>query len=187
VPRAARSCAPKIAFSIVAASISSKARCCLSAANGIGKWTVPVLFCSAPVEHRGGEGFPMPTRPSVAWYKSARWQRIRQHQLRNSPFCVYCRERGIARAATVCDHVIPHEDDVNRFWLGPFQSLCVECHNNIKRHEELDGYRPHIGPDGWPIDAKHPCYSRAAQPKPERSRRRERPRPPAEVPDGLIW
>jgi 5-methylcytosine-specific restriction enzyme A len=26
--------------------------------------------------------------------------------------------------ATICDHVEPHRGDVNKFWLGPFMSLC---------------------------------------------------------------
>jgi hypothetical protein len=33
-------------------------------------------------------------------------------------------ERAIVTPATICDHVEPHHGDVNKFWLGPFQSLC---------------------------------------------------------------
>jgi hypothetical protein len=51
-------------------------------------------------------------------------------------------------AATICDHVEPHHGDVNRFWLGPFQSLCKECHDSTKRFIELHGFRPDIGLDG---------------------------------------
>jgi hypothetical protein len=62
------------------------------------------------------------------------------------------------RHGTICDHVEPHPGDVNRFWLGPFQSLCKECHDSTKRFVELHGFRPDIGLDGWPLDLRHPCY-----------------------------
>ena len=57
------------------------------------------------------------------WYSTARWGRIRRHQLREHPLCGFCLERGIVTAAEICDHVDPHHGDVNKFWLGPFQSL----------------------------------------------------------------
>ena len=65
-----------------------------------------------------------------------------------------------AVAANTCDHVEPHRGDVNKFWLGPFQSLCKECHDSAKRFIEQRGYRPDVGPDGWPLDPNHPCYAR---------------------------
>jgi 5-methylcytosine-specific restriction enzyme A len=94
------------------------------------------------------------------WYGTARWARIRRHQLLEHPLCRYCAERGIVTPATICDHVEPHRGDVNRFWLGPFQSLCKECHDSAKRFVERRGYRPDIGLDGWPLDPNHPCYAR---------------------------
>jgi 5-methylcytosine-specific restriction enzyme A len=86
--------------------------------------------------------------------------RIRRHQLRDPPLCKYCLERAIVTPATICDHVEPHQGDVNKFWLGPFQSLCKECHDSTKRFVELHGFRPDIGLDGWPLDPRHPVYSR---------------------------
>ena len=56
------------------------------------------------------------------WYKSPRWARIRRHQLLEHPLCAFCLERGIVIPAEICDHVEPHYGDVNKFWLGPFQS-----------------------------------------------------------------
>jgi 5-methylcytosine-specific restriction protein A len=97
----------------------------------------------------------------VAWsdlYSSARWQRIRRHQLREHPLCKYCAETGIVEPATICDHVEPHQGDRNKFWSGPFQSLCKRCHDSAKRHVELHGYRPDVGLDGWPLDPRHPVY-----------------------------
>src|SRR5262249_10141293 len=63
------------------------------------------------------------------WYSTARWARIRRHQLREHPFCAFCLERGIVTPAEICDHVEAHRGDVNKFWLGPFQSLCKRCHD----------------------------------------------------------
>ena len=87
------------------------------------------------------------------WYSTARWGRIRRHQLREHPL-----ERGIVTAAEICDHVDPHHGDVNKFWLGPFQSLCKRCHDSTKRFVETRGFRPDIGLDGWPLDPNHPVY-----------------------------
>jgi hypothetical protein len=28
----------------------------------------------------------------------------------------------------------------------------------VKQQLELHGYLPDIGPDGWPLDRRHPCY-----------------------------
>ena len=94
------------------------------------------------------------------WYTTARWRRIRELQLRHHPLCAYCLARGKATPATVCDHVEPHRGDINKFLLGPFQSLCDECHRSAKRLVELHGFRPDIGPDGWPTDPRHPVYGR---------------------------
>ncbi|MCJ2010440.1 ATP-binding protein [Methylobacterium sp. J-092] len=41
--------------------------------------------------------------------------------------------------ATVCDHVEPHRGDVERFWAGPFQSVCAHCHNSHKQRQERQG------------------------------------------------
>ena len=43
------------------------------------------------------------------------------------------------------DHVEPHHGDVNKFWLGPFQSLCKGCHESTKR-TGCDG--------GWALQEK---------------------------------
>jgi hypothetical protein len=59
------------------------------------------------------------------WYSTARWARIRNHQLLEYPLCKYCSERGIVMPAAICDHVDPHRGDVNKFWLGPFQSIAA--------------------------------------------------------------
>src|SRR5262245_46438590 len=45
------------------------------------------------------------------WYSTARWARIRRHQLREQPLCAFCLERGIVTAAEICDHVEPHHGE----------------------------------------------------------------------------
>jgi 5-methylcytosine-specific restriction endonuclease McrA len=94
------------------------------------------------------------------WYSTACWARIRRHQLLEHPLCKYCLERAIVTPATICDHVEPHHGDVNKFWLGPFQSLCKRCHDSTKRFIETHGFRPDIGLDGMPLDPRHPVYTR---------------------------
>ena len=94
------------------------------------------------------------------WYSTARWARIRRHQLREHPLCAFCLERGIVMPAEICDHVEAHRGDVNKFWLGPFQSLCKSSHDSTKRFVELRGFRPDIGLNGWLLDPRHPAYSR---------------------------
>jgi hypothetical protein len=93
------------------------------------------------------------------WYSTPRWARIRRHQL-GHPLCEFCLERGIVEPATICDHVEPHHGDINKFWLGPFMSLCKGCHDSTKRLVEIRGFRSEVGPDGWPLDSRHPVYSR---------------------------
>ncbi len=69
-------------------------------------------------------------------YKTARWQRLRAAQLSASPLCAICEADGVIRPAMVCDHIEPHRGDVERFWAGPFQSLCEGCHNRVKQRQE---------------------------------------------------
>jgi 5-methylcytosine-specific restriction enzyme A len=89
-------------------------------------------------------------------YGSARWHRIRRHQLMIDPLCAYCWAKGLVVPATICDHVEPHHGDLNKFWLGKTQSLCKECHDSPKRFVEQRGYRPDVGVDGYPLDSNHP-------------------------------
>ena len=91
----------------------------------------------------------------VTWdhfYSTARWARLRRHQLLTHPLCAFCAERGLVVPATICDHVEPHHGDINKFWLGRLQSLCKPCHDGTKKLIEQRGYRPDIGLDGWPLD-----------------------------------
>ena len=94
-----------------------------------------------------------------SWYKTARWRRIRADQLTAYPLCATCEKAGRITPATVCDHVDPHRWDEQRFWVGPFQSLCDtdpwRCHSMVKQREERRGFRREVDVDGWPTDPRH--------------------------------
>jgi 5-methylcytosine-specific restriction endonuclease McrA len=99
----------------------------------------------------------------VAWenfYKTARWRRLRKHQLKAEPLCRFCLERGIVTPANVVDHVVLHKGNCTEFVTGKPQSLCEHCHNSTKRQIELRGYRRDVGIDGYPTDLNHP-FNRA--------------------------
>ena len=74
--------------------------------------------------------------PTRALYGTARWQRVRAHQLAAEPLCRLCLAEGHVTPALVCDHVAPHRGDVQRFWAGPFQSLCKPHHDGAKQRED---------------------------------------------------
>ena len=66
--------------------------------------------------------------PSARGY-GRRWQRERLAFLADHPLCVECEKRGIAMAATVVDHVVPHRGNQRLFWdQGNWQSLCDHDH-----------------------------------------------------------
>lgn len=109
-------------------------------------------------------------------YKTARWQRVRAAHLVEEPLCRMCMARGLIndgsrkpdgsyqteprRRFLVCDHVEPHRGDVDRFYGGPFQTLCPDDHDKRKQAEELRGFANDVGLDGWPIDPAHPVNRR---------------------------
>jgi len=106
-------------------------------------------------------------------YKTARWQRVRRKQLTEHPFCRMCLETGRPTKATVCDHVHRHGGDTQKFWAGPFQSLCAAHHDKYKQQQENRGYSTEIGADGLPLDPAHPFHEGRASPshRPDLKRR----------------
>ena len=91
-------------------------------------------------------------------YKTSRWQKLREQQLRRHPLCAKCQARGHVTPATVADHIEPHKGNERLFFQGALQSLCASCHSSAKQAEEHRGYSTEIGLDGWPVDGKHPAY-----------------------------
>ncbi|CAB3924930.1 HNH endonuclease [Achromobacter ruhlandii] len=100
----------------------------------------------------------MSSQPWSAWYKTWRWQKLRERHLRANPLCVMCQAEGRVTEAKVCDHIEPHKGDPEKFWNGPFQSLCKAHHDSDKQALERSGRRKvQIGVDGYPIEGTpHP-------------------------------
>src|SRR5436190_24209431 len=67
---------------------------------------------------------------------------------------------GASMLQTIADHVEPHKGDQQKFFFGELQSLCKLHHESAKKREEARGYSTRIGADGWPVDPRHPVYSR---------------------------
>jgi 5-methylcytosine-specific restriction endonuclease McrA len=91
-------------------------------------------------------------------YKTARWKRIRQHQLTEHPLCARCSKRGRITAATVAHHRLPHRGNEALFFdPANLESVCAPCHDGDVQSEEKVGYCREIGADGWPVDPRHPA------------------------------
>ncbi len=78
-------------------------------------------------------------REDAPWrrlYGTQRWKNTRADQLAREPLCRMCLDQGVVTAATVCDHRDPHRGDLDKFWNGPFQSLCKPHHDSEKQREE---------------------------------------------------
>lgn len=77
-------------------------------------------------------------QPWRAWYKTARWQRLRWSILLRDLFtCQIC---GVIEGVTsqlVADHKTAHRGDEVLFWDdGNLQCLCKTCHDSIKQRDE---------------------------------------------------
>lgn len=97
--------------------------------------------------------------PWRKWYKLAAWQQRRADQLAKQPLCERHLARGEIVAATVANHKVPHRGDWDLFIGGELESSCKACHDSVIQQEEVLGYSPQIGTDGWPVDARHPFNS----------------------------
>lgn len=85
-------------------------------------------------------------------YGTARWQRIRTHQLTVQPLCEWCIEREEVTEATEVHHSDGgHKGDIDKFWLGPFVSTCKPCHASRGQLEDNGKTVVRFGADGWPI------------------------------------
>ena len=94
-------------------------------------------------------------------YKTKEWKAARRSQLAEHPLCEPCQARGLVVAATVVNHRQPHRGDEGVFFdPDNWQSLCKPCHDSEAQSQEKSGreWDKAIGPDGWPIDSRHPVY-----------------------------
>lgn len=88
-------------------------------------------------------------------YTTRRWRALRAKHLREHPLCEECQRHGKVTPATVVDHLEPHKGDMQKFWAGPFQSLCFDCHNRHKQRLEKTGGVMGCDADGIPVDPNH--------------------------------
>jgi 5-methylcytosine-specific restriction endonuclease McrA len=99
-------------------------------------------------------------------YKTQAWRKGRLDFLSDHPLCVKCEREGRIEPATVVDHITPHKGDDRLFYdRNNWQSLCKPHHDGDKQREERQaeadrerGFSTQIGPDGWPVDDRHPVY-----------------------------
>lgn len=80
------------------------------------------------------------TQPWRAWYKTARWQKLRWSVLVRDLFT--CQMTGCGRiepdtSKLVADHKVAHRGDERLFWDEQnLQCLCKDCHDRLKQSEE---------------------------------------------------
>jgi 5-methylcytosine-specific restriction enzyme A len=84
-------------------------------------------------------------------YGTARWKRIREHQLASQPLCEFCLRIEVIEPATIVHHSGGgHKGDEERFWSGPFMSTCKPCHDWYGADEDAGREVVIIGLDGYP-------------------------------------
>lgn len=80
-----------------------------------------------------------------AWYKTARWQRLRMSILMRDAFTCQMRGCGAIESDTsqlVADHKVPHRGDPDLFWDETnLWCLCKRCHDSTKQREEAAARR----------------------------------------------
>lgn len=92
-----------------------------------------------PADERARSRFRDDTQPWRAWYKTARWQKLRWRVLVRAGFtCRMCGKIDGNTSRLVADHVTPHRGDEALFWDDSnLQCLCADpCHNSKKQAEE---------------------------------------------------
>ncbi|WP_242218002.1 HNH endonuclease [Shinella zoogloeoides] len=82
-------------------------------------------------------------QPWRAWYKTARWQKLRMQVLIRDRFTCKmegCGKVDIDTSQLVADHREPHRGDARLFWDAKnLQCLCKPCHDSLKQKQEIAG------------------------------------------------
>jgi len=91
-----------------------------------------------PADQKGRDRQRTQTQPWRAWYKTAKWQRLRAATFERDLFT--CQECGRIEGRTshlICDHIKPHRGDERLFWDPTnLQTLCKSCHDAVKQAAE---------------------------------------------------
>src|SRR5262245_44394835 len=90
-------------------------------------------------------------------YDTKRWKQYRRQQLQTHPLCAACLADNVVKAATVAHHVIDHGGDEQLFFNSPLESLCKQCHDNIKQGSQVIGYQRGCDVNGKPYKT-HAIY-----------------------------
>lgn len=102
----------------------------------------PCSYCHTNLEERGNHGrckdhpftdVHIPEHQKL--YNTRLWKRISKRQLTKEPWCADCLKEGRYTPATQCDHIEPHRGDPEKFFKGPFQSLCHSHHSQKTANE----------------------------------------------------
>lgn len=103
----------------------------------------------------------------------SKWDRQRVNFLRANPLCVMCQEQGRVAAATVVDHITPHNlkealrsgeqqaiaKAQKLFWSqSNWQPLCKQHHDSTKQRMEKRGVEIGCTADGMPLDPSSHWY-----------------------------
>lgn len=105
---------------------------------------LPSRVASLPREMAERDRFALRDRnePWRAWYKTARWQRLRSEVLTRDLWT--CQRTGLLLAgkypaddSAVVDHIRPHRGDPKLFWdIDNLQALSKGYHDSQKQREE---------------------------------------------------
>lgn len=89
-------------------------------------------------------------------YNSSAWKQLRKVNRSEYPLCASCLLRGLVVETEHIDHVIPHQQDEDRFLVNLFQGLCAPCHTQKTKLERQGIYRHYT--DTGIIDYKDSDY-----------------------------
>lgn len=92
----------------------------------------------APQDEAGRSRYRDNNAPWRAWYKTARWQRLRWQVLTDARFtCAMCGRLEGNTSQLVADHIRPHRGDDELFWQrANVQCVCKPCHDGAKQAME---------------------------------------------------
>ncbi len=85
---------------------------------------------------------------------------MRLAQLSKQRFCERCLAlpEPVLTLAVDVNHKVAHKGDLVLFFdPDNVESLCKKHHGKDVQQEEARGYSSAIGPDGYPLDPKHPA------------------------------
>lgn len=103
-------------------------------------------------------------RTTVEAGADALWKRVRREYLAAHPLCELCAAEQKTVPATVVHHRIPKakRPDLRLEWSN-LQGLCKHHHDSDAQQADQLGYSRRVGPDGYPVDPRHPFYGKGGR------------------------